>query len=400
MNRTLTSRSRSRKTVTLALVALATALMAAACGGSEEPGGQGKSSTYIIGAAIAQSGSLVFYDKPLLDAMNYKVDEINAAGGINGHKVKIIVSDNKSDISREAASTQELIQKGAKVIVTTSDYNIAAAAALIANKKDTLVLTGNNATSKGLGPLGFNTFQAAPAQIAAFISIMRNLHATKPFVVTDTSVEGTKSLCNTFISSWKEAGNSLAGEASFSQEDASMASQANAVRRSAADAVIMCSYPPGGGNLVRQLRSTGANLPIIANADFDGTFWLKSVPTLSDFYFPSMTASQGDDPNPKVNEFLKAVKPASGASYALWGYTAVDMATKAMQQTNSTSGKVLAKAIEGWKDEDLLVGKTTYTADCHTPIDRAMVLQQVKNGKISFVGPLSIKPSDVPRAAC
>jgi len=39
------------------------------------------------------------------------------------------------------------------------------------------------------------------------------------------------------------------------------------------DAIVFCSYLPGGSSAIRQIRAAGIDLPILASSTFDGTYW-------------------------------------------------------------------------------------------------------------------------------
>jgi len=162
--------------------------------------------------------------------------------------------------------------------------------------------------------------------------------------------------------------------------------------------VILCSYPPGGASAVRQLRAGGVNLPILGGGAFDGTFWLKSTPNLSNFYYPVMVSSAGDDPSPKVNAFIKSVKAPAGTVYALFGYEIVETIAKGIAKAGTADGPALAKAIESFRNVPLLVGPTSYGTNCHQPVGRRMAMMQIQNGKPHFL--FNTKPKKVPPAAC
>ena len=53
--------------------------------------------TITIGFATAASGFMEAYDKPAQDAAMIRIDEINAAGGLNGKQIKVVTADTKSD---------------------------------------------------------------------------------------------------------------------------------------------------------------------------------------------------------------------------------------------------------------------------------------------------------------
>ena len=68
-------------------------------------------------------------------AMEVAIDEINAKGGLLGKQIKIIYADTKSDIAYGATAAQDVIDKGAQMVVVTCDYDYGSAAASVADCK-------------------------------------------------------------------------------------------------------------------------------------------------------------------------------------------------------------------------------------------------------------------------
>jgi len=65
----------------------------------------------VIGSMQDLSGPLVGFSKPLVAGMNMRVDEINALGGIEGRKLKLVVEDHGYDPKKAVLATQKLVQK-------------------------------------------------------------------------------------------------------------------------------------------------------------------------------------------------------------------------------------------------------------------------------------------------
>jgi branched-chain amino acid transport system substrate-binding protein len=68
-------------------------------------------SEIVIGTEQDLSGPLVAFSKQLKNGMEMRVDEINAAGGIHGRKLKLIVEDHGYDPKKAVLATQKLVQK-------------------------------------------------------------------------------------------------------------------------------------------------------------------------------------------------------------------------------------------------------------------------------------------------
>lgn len=357
----------------------------------------------VIGAAVAQSGGFELYDNEVLNGVRYAIEEVNAAGGVNGRPLELIVGDHRTDVAQVASVTTELIDQGAQMILVTADYDFGAQAALEAANAGLMSIGGAGAPEfgyEGLGALHFNVYQGTQTEAAVMAEWGYNTQGwSNAFLLVDTSIEYSTSLCDLFEQTWTSLGGSIAGEASFLNSDPSIASQVSEIENATdADVVIMCSYPPGGASAVRQLRTEGIELPIFGGAAYDGTFWLEAIPDLSDFYHPAMVGTALDDPNPAVNAFLDAVDPAGGAIYSLFGYLTVETIQLGVERAGTTDGEALAEAIESFDEEPLLVGPTTYSDECHIPIGRNMAIMEIQDGSPSFVE--YVTPSEVPQAPC
>jgi branched-chain amino acid transport system substrate-binding protein len=388
-----------RAAAALALVLAAAFLTAATAGAS--PRSHKAPAPLILGAAVAQSGGFELYDNSVLAGVRWLMNRINANGGVDGVKFKLIISDNKTDPAQVQAAAEDVLSKGADVVITTADYDFGAAAALAAKKASKISIGGAGAPeygAAGLGPYHFNVYNGTPTESAVLAQFTKTKGWKRPYLLRDTSIAYSKDVCD-YYKKALPAGITVAGESDFKSSDPSIATQIGDVRKSNADVVVVCSYPPGGASAVRQIRTGGVNIPILGGGAFDGTFWLKSIPNLSNFYYDAMVSSALDDPNPKVNQFIKSVKAPGGTIYALFGYEIVETIAKALAKDGGKKdGPALAKAIESFKNTPLLVGPTTYSKNCHIAVGRQMAMIAIQNGKPHFLS--YTKPKKVPPAPC
>ena len=84
-------------------------------------------------------------------------------------------------------------------------------------------------------------------------------------------------------------------------------------------------------------------------------------------------------------------------------HTEFQLACMAIQRAveandGSTDGEALAKTIEGFKDEPLLVGPVTYTPECHIPVGMPMQVRTVEGGESKHFA--SVDPETVPASPC
>lgn len=355
------------------LLLLLTGLLAG-CGGSSsaQSSSKGLPKEIVIGAAIAKSGIYAPYDASIA-AVQMLVNETNAAGGVDGRKLRLIQSDTRSDPQHAVVAAQEVVEKGANVVLLTCETLTAAAQSTVAQEHDLLNFSvcGNE---PGLGPptTGRLTFSANPSllsEASAGATFFRDKGIKRPFLFRDTSVIYSKADCSAFQQTWEHFGGEIAGSVDFKNEDESVASQVSELKGVDADGVVMCSYPPGGAAAIKQIRAAGIDLPILGPSGFDGTFWLKGIPNTDNIYVTS-NGSVYDPPNTETRELLDKLTregvETDISTNLLATYSAGQLIRDALKETGTVDGNALADALEK-KPHETIIGKVSYTEDDHYP---------------------------------
>lgn len=355
--------------------ALAAALLTGCGGDSGEDSAasvKGLPKTIVLGAAIAKSGYLVPYDASI-SAIEQLVDEVNAEGGIDGSKLKVITVDNRSDPQRAPIAAQQAIEEGADVLILSGEALTAAAAAPVAEENDMLNFTVA-VPEPGFGPpttgrLSFDPYPNLLSEASADAIFVKKHGFERPYLFRDTSAIYGKAACAGFQQAWEQLGGSIAGSVDFKNEDESISSQVAQLNKSDADVVMMCSYPPGGASAVKQIRDSGNDLPIVASGAFDGTYWLKGISNTKDIYV-GLIGSTYDPPSPAAAKVFKALEEngydTDVSSPILSAYTGGELIVDALRETHSVDGNALADALET-KRHNTVIGKVEYTEDDHHP---------------------------------
>lgn len=405
--------------VLAASAAASCALVVGACGGGDDGGSTAGGSTgggsatsasgepLVIGAAIGQSGTYEIYDGDTMNTVKIFADEINAKGGINGRPVEFVIADTQSDPANGATAAQEVLSKGAEILLVSCDFEQGSAAAQTGQAAGVLVMSLCAGSEKfgptGIGNLAFTIGTSATTEGAAAAEWAYNKQGWKTtFTLLDDTIEYDKEFMSSFKTRWKElAGDAgFAGQETFKQGDQSIATQIARIKNAnpQPDFIMFCSYQPGSVAKLRQIRSAGINIPILSCEPQEGDYWLDAVPNLKDFYVTHYASMYGDDPDERVNEITKKYKDKYGkdieVSLAYMGYALMQVLDHAINETGSTNGEELAKYLETLKDFDTVVGPTTFTPESHISKDRTLVVTSVENGKGKFVD--KIQPEKVP----
>lgn len=351
----------------------------------------------IVGAAIGESGWIAPYDGPPLNAAKLAIEDINLQGGLLGKQLELVVADTKTDRAQGARAAAEVIDKGAKLMITSCDYDMGGPGALVAQQRGVVVFSPCAGDAKfgpkGIGDLAFTMASSTGNQ--AFVSAEWAYNEKgwrKAYSLLDNTNEFHKSSVRDLEEAWgKLPGATIVGKDLFKNDDPSIASQITRIKNlsEAPDFIFIASHTPGGPSAMRQIRAAGIATPFLGVGDMDGDYWLGAVPDLSDFYFSTYNSVFGDDPSPAVNEFVKKYTDKygerPGGSFALTGYSLIEAWAKAVRAAGTTDAQQVRDALEAFKNEPLLVGATSFDGEKHIQYNRPMVMMQVQKGKMSVV---------------
>ncbi len=382
----------------LPVLALAILAGCGSGGDSTEPPSAGLPKEIVIGAAIAKTGYLAPYDGNIA-AIEQLVDETNSKGGIDGHKLRIVQVDNRSDPQQAPVAAQKVIEEGADVILLSCEALTAAAAAPVAEEHDELNFS-MCAGEPGYGPpyTGHLSFTGNPnflSEVSAGASFLHQQGIKRPFLMCDTAIVMGKAQCSAFEQVWEKLGGSIAGSADFANGDESVASQISELKRSDADAVVMASYPPGGAAAIKQIQAAGIDVPILGGSSFDGTFWLKGIPDPGKIYATSNGSAY--DPPDRASARLFKVLQRNGVNTDVSGtllasYAGGQLIIDAIRETHSVDGNKLADALEA-KPHRTIVGTLRFSRDNHLGT-RTWPVYEYSNGKPKLVA--KVKPPFIP----
>ncbi len=363
-------------------------------GGGQATGAGDSSDPIIIGMPTAQTGPMSFVDAPLRYGAQVAVDEINAKGGVLGRQLELNVADTASDLAQVAAAAGKVLDADAAFIIPTMDYDFSAPAVEEAGKRNIIAIGGAGDERfgvEGLGPLSYNLLPASEVEgaVAAEFAFKEKKWATA-YMLKQTDIAHPVNVCAGFAHTWEKLGGKIVGMDEFNSTDQTFAPITSRVNEasSEADMVMLCSIPPAGTTLLKELRAAGVELPIMMDDAYDGPSWLSALTNPSNMYHTG-TGLPMDDPDPvraKVfAEFKKLTGDTAQISVAvLAGYSAVEAIAKAATEAGSIETSKVAAVFDSFTDVDLAIGKTTWTSSCHVS-PRTLAVVNVEQGKESIV---------------
>ena len=105
-----------KKFLALMLAVVMVAAMCTACGGK---GYTSENTEYVIGCSGPLTGAAAVYGVAVQNSAQMAVDEINAAGGLNGVNFKLVMLDDKHDAANISTNYSSLLEGGMQVSLGT-----------------------------------------------------------------------------------------------------------------------------------------------------------------------------------------------------------------------------------------------------------------------------------------
>jgi len=380
-----------------ALGAMLAALVAVAAVAASAPAAS--SNQIVIGWAFDGKGNMAPFDGPALAAANVRVKQINAKGGVNGRKLKIITCDTQNNAPAKAKScAASLIGKGANIVFVTCDVDFATPVVQEAINRGILAI----APCIGTDQMGPKRFGAAKGKLAFSFgnvaqdegSAMAELAWTNGWknaaLATNTLLVYFKNVVQAFEARFTQLGGKIVARESYATGANNVGNAVSRLNGVKADVIVTSTAFGELPALVSGLRSLGNQTPILNSWAGDGNYWLPKDPVISNYYAVTYASAFGDDPSPAVNALAKAVKAGTGGFVT--GAAAIDGVVTAIKRAKgSTKGAALAAQLEKFKKVPTVSGLVSFSPQLHSVFGREYRVLRIQDGKPKITGTITAK---------
>ncbi|SMF30324.1 amino acid/amide ABC transporter substrate-binding protein, HAAT family [Tistlia consotensis] len=247
---------------------LAAAVMSVALVGGLAAGAsaQDNPKSYKIGAILAMSGKANWYGKVMSQAIEQAVDEINAAGGIDGVPLEAVIEDHKSGVAKEGvAAMNRLIDLHDVQAVLTSFSPPTLAIAPIADEKGIFLLNGGGVSSALIGASKylFHNRSLASDLGRAAATRAHELGAKRMAQLAWKSDAG-ESVIKAVEPYWTGTlGGEIVATESMEVGATNIDTQMAKIRASKPDVLGLWLFSPDPGLAIKRAREFGMKMPII-----------------------------------------------------------------------------------------------------------------------------------------
>lgn len=349
------------------LALLTTGLMTvsfAGCGngGNETANGD----TFKIGGIGPLTGDAASYGTSVKNGAQIAVDEINAAGGVNGMQFELLFEDDECDEEKSVNAYNTLMDKGIGALVgsTTSGCSIAVSAA---SETDGIlqVTPSGSAADCTKTANAFRICFTDPVQGQTMAKYISDEGFKNVAIIYDNGDEYSKGIHDAFINEFTALGGAIATDESFTSGDVDFNTQLTKIKSSGADCIFLPIYYAEVAKITDQAAALGMSLPYFGCDGWDGVIKQLNGNTANINGATFLTPFVSTDTDEKVQKFVETYKTSYNAEpdqFAADGYDAVYAIKLAIEKSGDTSSDALIAAMTQIT-VDGLTGEMTFDAN-------------------------------------
>ncbi|MDR2991541.1 MAG: ABC transporter substrate-binding protein [Burkholderiaceae bacterium] len=315
------------------LASVAAALLLAA--------GMAQAADIAVGVAEALSGGAAQYGNNIRNGLQLAADEINAAGGINGNKIKLVIEDEQTKKEEAINVFRKLIFQDKVVMVLGPTLsNGALAADPIAQSAKTVVL-GTSNTVDGITDPGNYVFRNSVTEasvIPVTVKVAKEkLGLKKVAVMYGNNDALSKGGYDVFKKALADQHIAVTTTETFATGDVDFKAQLTKIKGTNPDAIVLSALIAEGGPIVAQARQLGITAPFIGGNGMNNPKLFDLAPgAASDGVWVGGPWSL-NNATPENAKFIAAYKAryhTSPDQFAAQAYDGMHIAGAAMKQVH------------------------------------------------------------------
>jgi branched-chain amino acid transport system substrate-binding protein len=335
-----------------------------------------------IGFHAPLTGFAASDGKSATEGAKLAVNQINAAGGVMGRQLELVVYDDGAKPAQSIPIANKLIGQDRVVFGISGSYSGAtrSAAGVFQEAKIPYISAyGIHPDITRAGEYVFRTSFLGEIQGKAGAKLIGELMEKRKVVMVTLQNDFGKSLAAGFEEMAPAYGIKIVGDYQYSIKDRQFGALVAKVKSDSPDAIYASGYYFTAGPLVSQLRAAGVTCPIIGQEGYDSQKFIEIAGPAAEGVIIT-TSLDRDSTVPETADFIKAFEKQAGFKsdmVAASGHTAVMVAADAIQRAGSTDP---AKILAAMKTTNLKVSTGTIRFNALGEVMKAVQIQVVRDG--------------------
>jgi branched-chain amino acid transport system substrate-binding protein len=322
-----------------------------------------------VGAFMSLSGDTSQYGISALNGIRMAVEESNAAGGVKGHRVDLLVRDTRSD----AVETSVVVDKLARddrvhALLGEVVSSRSLAAARVAQREQVPMLTPS-ATSPEITAVGDYVFRSCYTDTFQGLALARfaieSLGAMRAALLVDRDQRYSVELARLIREDFERRGGRVVAEQEYPDGESDFSVQLAEVGAAQPDVIFIPGYYMEVALIARQARALGIKAPLVGGDGWDSPRLVQiGGQAIAGGYFT--THFSAEDPDPQVQRFVADYKRLYGSapdSFAATSYDAARLLLSAVERAPALERAAVRDALAATKDFPGVTGAVTFNPE-------------------------------------
>ena len=335
--------------------AWALAMLAAGCPGKKAE----DANEIVVGEYGSMTGSEATFGQSTHNGIAMAVEEINAAGGIKGKKVRLVSYDDQGKTSEVGTSVTRLITSDkALAVLGEVASSLSIAGGQICQQEGVPMISPSSTNPKvtEIGDFVFRMCFTDPFQgevMARFVTNPKDkqgLGLKKVAILIDQRQAYAQGLARYFEESLGKLGGSVVAKEAYQGGDQDFSAQLQKIKDAKPEALYIPGYYTDVANIAKQVRGIGITAPLLGGDGWEGVLDLNAAALEGAYYSCHYSV---DEPRPEVKAFVdkytQKYKKSPDSMSAL-GYDATMMLKNAVERAPTTDRKAVRDALAATKD--------------------------------------------------
>jgi branched-chain amino acid transport system substrate-binding protein len=312
------------------------------------------------------------------------VEEINAAGGLKGRRVELVVYDDRHDSKEAVALANKLVEKDGVIGVVSGSYSMPSRVTAPIFAKAGLPMTVAYAVHPDVtraGPCVFRNGYLGQVEGWAGAEAAVKVHKAKRIAVLTIKNDFGATTGAAFIERARKLGAEILSEQVYPLGEKEFSPYLTKIKEQNPDLIYHTSYYNEGSLITRKARELGITAKLEGTEGIDSPKYLELAgPAAEGTSFT--TNLNRDDPRPEVQSFLKKYKAKTGTEADMVGasaYDAVKILARGIELAG-TDAKAICAALATFKDYPAITGKISKFTKGE--VTKPVQIQVVKDGRI------------------
>lgn len=329
-----------KKFAALAMVATLAAATFAGCVKKDSGSDNTGSDVWSIGSIGPITGDAAVYGNAVKDGAQIAVDEINAAGGINGYQITFNFEDDKADPELSSNAYNALKDKGMQILMGTVTSGACEAVVGLSGADNMFQLTPSASAESVIE--GDNVFQVCftdPNQGSASAKyISDNKLATKVGIIYDSSDVYSSGIFAKFVEAAESSNFEIVTKQSFTKDTKTDFSvQVQACKDAGAELVFLPIYYSEASLILTEANSIGYETIFFGCDGLDGVLTVENFDTKLAEGVMLLTPFSADAEDDLTKNFVAKYKEKTGDipnQFAADAYDAIYIIKAAIEKAN------------------------------------------------------------------